>query len=785
MKKTIALLFLFSAAAHAANVVDVNVKALDGFGGDVGAVAARCRTRVGAPYDETELSRDVTALKASGEFQDVSADATRTADGVAVTFFVSRKMRYYAPLTVKGAEFFSLSKIAKEAGLKGGALYSEGDFANAAARIRAAYNKKYFHNAKVIPSVEQLPSGDGCHVTFVIDEGDRIKTRNFEFEGVDKEHVSGARSKIGDRPWWNPIGWFTDDLVSDEQLSEAVQKLGEYFRDLGYLDVEVAPPRFVAVSPGKADVVFAVTQGVRYKVGNCTITGLAVYTEEAVKASENCKLPEKGEWAGAKTLYDAARSIEITVGSGAAGLADTRVEPRPVLSADDPETVDIEFAVTEGVPVVIDNIVIDGNDYTKDKVIRREITLSPGDKMLEDHADKSKRRLENLDYFSRVRYYLRHSDKGKNADGAEYRDLVYEVEEKNTGSFMFGVGASSVDSVFLQAEVSQANFDLFAPGKYFRGAGQKGRLYAQVGPRIQSYEAAVTEPWLFDRQLELTVEAYRRQRWFDEYDVIRSGAAATISYPVKFFPSAKQAFGRFGFRLSAELVDLDDVDDGAWTYKGKAVSLREEERKYGDAFEPVLRLFWARDTRDTFHFTKSGSFSQLYVDIAPAGDNKFWKLGAVHRSYFNVWKKYDHIFSCVFRAETIDGISDDVPIYNRLFLGGPKSIRGIEYRHVSPMAEKAGGGEWTPWGGQTIFCANFEYTVPVFPGMLRIAGFTDVGSVSSREFDLSDDFAWTVGIGFRVDLIPRLPIRLDFATPIKKPDHAEKEVFSFTVGYDF
>ena len=796
MKKTIVLFMLFGAAAHAANVVDVNVKALDGFGGDVGAVAARCRTRVGSPYDEAELSRDVAALKASREFQDVSADATRTADGVAVTFFVSRKMRYHAPLTVKGAKFFSLSKIAKESGLKDGALYGEGDFAAAAAKIRAAYNKKYFHGAKVIPSIEQLPSGDGCHVTFIIDEGDRIKTRNFEFEGVDEEHVAGARSKIGDRPWWNPIGWFSDDLVTDEQLKEAVQKLGEYFRDLGYLDAEVAEPRFVAVSPGKADVVFAVTQGVRYKIGDCKITGLTVYTEQAVMdaVKNRGEMPEKGNWAGSKTLYDAARGIEIVVGSGVAGLADTRVEPRPVLSQDDPGTVDVEFAVTEGVPVVVDNIVIDGNDYTKDKVIRREITLSPGDRMLEDHADKSKRRLENLDYFSRVRYYLRHSDKGKDANGAEYRDLVYEVEEKNTGSFMFGVGASSVDSIFLQAEVSQANFDLFAPGKYFRGAGQKGRLYAQVGPRIQSYEAAVTEPWLFDRQLELTVEAYRRQRWFDEYDVIRNGAAATVSYPVKFWNPGRiwrsdaerlVTFGRFGFRLSAELVDLHDVDEGVWNYKGKAVSLREEERKYGDAFEPVARVFWARDTRDAFRFTKSGSFTQIYADLAPAGDNKFWKVGAVHRSYFNVWRKYDHIFSCVFRAETIDGISDDVPIYNRLFLGGPKSIRGIEYRHVSPMAEKAGGGEWTPWGGQTLFCANFEYTVPVFPGMLRIAGFTDVGSVSAREFDLSDDFAWTVGIGFRIDLIPRLPIRLDFATPIEKPDHAEKEVFSFTVGYDF
>ena len=137
------------------------------------------------------------------------------------------------------------------------------------------------------------------------------------------------------------------------------------------------------------------------------------------------------------------------------------------------------------------------------------------------------------------------------------------------------------------------------------------------------------------------------------------------------------------------------------------------------------------------------------------------------------------------RAETIDGFSDEVPIYNRMFLGGPKSIRGIEYRHVSPMARRGNSDDYVPWGGQSLFCMNFEYTIPVIK-MFRLAAFSDMGSVGVDEFDLdfSDTFAWTAGIGLRID-IPMFPIRLDFGVPIEKPDHAEKEVFSFTIGYDF
>ena len=425
--------------------------------------------------------------------------------------------------------------------------------------------------------------------------------------------------------------------------------------------------------------------------------------------------------------------------------------------------------------------------------------------MLEDRAEQSKRRLENLDYFSRVRYELQPTDRGKDANGAEWRDLVYEVEEKNTGNFMVGIGAGSVDSVYVYAEVQQSNFDIFAPKKFFRGGGQKGRVFVQAGPRIQSYEASVTEPHFLDRFLELTVEAYRRNRWYDDYDVIRSGGGAMLSYPAKVWnpksfwdPEADKyvSFGKFGVRLGGEFIQMDDVENDYYEYKGVTKQwLKEEDRKYGDAAEAVVRLFWSRDDRDNFRVATRGSRSQIYLDVG-AGDNEYYKIGINHRHYFSPWKDLvsgdswlkEHVFMVGLRAETIDGFgsNDYVPIYNRLFLGGPKSIRGIEYRYVSPYIRKANSrSDYIPWGGQTLFCMNFEYTVPIVK-MVRLAVFSDLGSVGEDEFDFdfSDNFAWTVGLGVRLD-IPMFPIRLDFATPIEKPDHCEEEVFSFSVGYDF
>ena len=785
MKNFLALVALFGSAAYAANVIDVKVKTLDGFGGDTSSVLTRCQTKVGSVYDEATVARDVNSLKASKEFQDISVEARREADGVEVVFYVKRKMRYQAPMVVKGNAFFSESKIVKESELKDGALYGEGDFAEAAGKVRLAYQKKHYPDAKVTPITEMLPNGDACTVTFLIDEGARLKVREYVFDGAEHADLAELRAAVGDYPWWNPVGWLSDAPATRDQLAQTAAKAKEYYANLGYLDAKVSVPERVPVEEGLCDVVYKVEEGPRYTIGSFAAQGLTRYPADVVLSKSD--LPEIGSVAGAKVLDEAAHRVAVTVGSGDSGLADTRVDIRRVPSAADPTVLDIVFKVTEGVPVVINQVKIEGNDYTKDKVIRREISLGPGDRMLEDHAEKSQKRLEGLDYFSRVRYYLKDAGKGRDANGAEWRDLVYEVEEKNTGSFMIGVGASSVDSVFVSAEVQQSNFDLFAPGKLFRGGGQKGRVYAQVGPRIQTYEVSVTEPHLFDRLLELTVEGYRRQRWFDDYDIIRTGGDASLSYPVKFWPTW-DPFGRFGVRLSGEFIEFDDVERGYWSYKGKTVSLREEERKYGDAFEPVVRLFWSRDTRDRYRLATSGARTQIFADLAPAGDNKYYRLGFNHRAYWNVWKRYNHVFMANFRAETIDGISDEVPIYNRMFLGGPKSIRGIEYRGVSPYARKLDrDGEPTrrydPWGGQTLVCANFEYTVPIVK-MLRVAAFSDVGSVSADEYDLSDDFAWTVGLGFRID-IPMFPIRLDFGTPIEKPSHADKEVFSFSVGYDF
>ena len=775
-------------AAQAAKVSSVQVKAADGDAGDVGDVAARCQVRVGDEYDPAQCARDVRALRDAGEFDDITVKAEQGHEGIEVTYWVKRKMRFQGPLVVKGCEYWNEGKIAKLSELKDGYAYGESEIAAAAGRIRREYQKKFFSDVKVKPVVEPVEGISGAvKITMEIEEGERVEIASFDFDGNEAVDAYDLRASFNQYPWWNPLGWFSDVPATPQELAEARDRVVALYRDRGFLDVDVSQPEVKTNADGKNVRVFQVVEGPCYKVGEISVTGVKAYPADVVAGAVKRIAP--GDVAGATALDEAAHEIEVFCGSGRAALADTHVTVRRLPSTEDPETLNLVFVVEEGVPVTVNNVVIRGNDYTMDKVIRREIALSPGDPMLADKAERSKRRLENLRYFERVRYYLEKVDGGEAKDGEpERRDLVYELAEKNTGNFLIGIGAGTESSVFGQIELSEANFDLFSPLR-FRGAGQKGRICVQAGPRVQTYEASVTEPWFLDRQLELTVEAYRRQRWFDDYDVIRNGIAVTLSYPVKFWPTW-EAFGRIGVSLAAEYIEYDDVDN-RYYYDPKRDDqfrmLKEEEDRNGDKVEIPLELFWRLDTRDRFMFPTQGHTVKLYGDIV-GGDHEFWRVGFNFRKYFPVWKKYGHVFQIGLRGETLDAFSgDDLALYDRLFLGGSKSIRGVDFREIAPRiyARENKKGHYTAWGGQTSWCMNMEYSVPVVK-MLRLAAFSDLGSVGEDDFDFDTDwFCWSVGVGLRLDL-EQFPIRLDFAVPVVDPDEdVDEKVFSFSIGYDF
>ena len=762
-------------------VKEVKVRVLDQFGTDASDVLSYCSVKAGSEVAQEALSKDVRSLLDTGRFGYAGVELEKVADGLNVVYVVKRRYRFQEPLAIKGSDYLSESKIRKLSELKSGDYIDDPILSVKAGKIRDEYVKKFFPNVKIAAEIQPIVGSAGsANVTFTISEGERAKVHAYLFKGNPSIPEEELRSSFGQRPWYDPRGWFSDTPVSAQDLEDARQQAEEVYQNAGFLDAKVASPAMEKIGKEKVDVVFAVTEGDVYYVESTAIRGVKLFPENEVLASSRLKANDK---AGQKSIDDAAKDVRDYYGSR--GYVDTQVRPVKETVEGKPGRMKITFDVREGELAYIRNIIIRGNNTTKDKVIRREVLVNPGEIMNEVRIEKSENRLKNLGYFGNVRHYTEQvKEPGK-------RDLVYEVEEQRTGNFMVGAGFSSVDNLVGFVEVTQSNFDILN-WPNFTGGGQKARLGLEAGSRRSTAEVSWTEPWFTDRPLALTVEAYRRMRWYDQYDETRSGASVGLSYPVPI--------GRVGVRYTLELVQMSSVDSGIWfanpdgtgdttpeTYTGTANQyFKYQDDTYGDAINSVARLYWAQDTRDQAFVPTKGYQTTVFGDFyeGALGDNELYKLGANYKEWHRMpW--YKHVLSLRGRLETVDAYGGDgeVPIYEKLFLGGPRTIRGVEYRDIGPKVFSEGGSH-APIGGQTLALATAEYTIPVFKAV-RFATFTDVGSLGKDAFDPQlSDVCVSVGVGLRID-IPGFPIRFDFAKPVKTDDeYTDESIFSFAIGFE-
>jgi len=192
-------------------------------------------------------------------------------------------------------------------------------------------------------------------------------------------------------------------------------------------------------------------------------------------------------------------------------------------------------------------------------------------------------------------------------------------------------------------------------------------------------------------------------RWYDEYDEIRTGGAVGLSYPMQEIDIfGYKLAGRVGLRYTLEQVQMDDVEKG-WGYDADGDELefgdddrwdaekgyfRWQEDKYGDNLNSIFRLYWSEDKRNHPFFPTRGYQATIFGDASEGGvgDNEFYKVGANYKHWFELpW--YKHVFSVRGRIETVDAYNGDLPVYERLFLGGPRSIRGVEYRDIGIILE--------------------------------------------------------------------------------------------------
>ncbi len=777
----LALGLVATAQAARITVADVQVRADDTFGVDpTGAVMTMCSVTKGMVAEQedvqTAIGNDVKSLMATPLYSSVEASIGLDKNGDWVVIYtVSRRPQLAEDPAINGLDG-ELSRGKAEEAVKLHRLdkVDESLASAAAMRLRAKLEEEGYVDATVTYEIRFSEAPGYAFLTFNVIPGNERSIRDYNFIGNTAfDHDTLAKS-FGWMPLYNPLSWFSDFPLTDEKLDDARAASREVYINAGYLDAEIAAVELKQIEgkrPGRVDAYFKVTEGPLYSIGTVKVSGAKTYPTDALEAAARAVITERGAIATADTLNAVKDSIELYYSSR--GYVDTYARPTMIARIDAP-IIDITYELQEGEQARIRNIEIRGNAITQDKVIRRELVIQPGELYDGRLVKRSESRIRNLNYFQDesgvTSYTIKTPNKGE-------RDLVFAVREDRTMDFNAGVAFSSVDSVFLTARVTQRNFDLFNPGNGFRGGGQRASAGAEVGSRRQTLDVSWTQPWLFDMPLSFTVNGYHRLRWYDHYDELRTGAAFTFSWkPMPIYtPFGELQLDRLGVRYTIEKIRYDDEDEGIWyTPKGDAFSFTDQE----DGVNSKLRFFWEENHRNRPFFTTKGWSSLVYADVGLGGDAKDYGFGFDFSKWWNVWE--EHVLLTRLSFDTVEAYSGEVPLFDRLFIGGGRTVRGFEFRDGGPKAYN--NGDHVAIGGQTSWCATAEYSIPLI-SVLRFAIFTDIGSAGEDFCDLGGDLLWSAGCGLRLD-IKGFPIRLDVAKPITNDDDTEEEVFTFWISVD-
>lgn len=717
-------------------------------------ILSQMRTKPGQPYSESIVEQDIKALYKTGQVQNVRIFGQAEGEGVKV-MVVLQTRSLVNEIEIEGAQRVSAQKLRKQINLKINGPLTEGELQEARQKIIDTYQAKGFTDIDVKYKVETNEEHATSRVVFTITEGTKGAISSIRFEGNTKfpDKVLRKQMKTKGKTLYSFID--KSGRLDETQLEQDINAVKEYYQDHGYIDVEVKEVRRERVKE-KLNIVVVIVEGPIYHIGKISITGTKATTPEKVRAL--MKMKEGGIYSP-KQIREDSKKIADAYGTG--GYVDLQVTPTGIPAG--AGRIDVHFQIQEGSPSFVQRINIVGNTRTKDKVIRREILIAPGDIMNSVRVETTKKRLENLGYFEKVETYP--DDTG--VPGR--KDLTIQVQEKRTGSLNFGAGFSTIDELVGFVEMTQGNFDLLN-WPTFTGAGQKFRFRIQYGSSRKDVTLSLTEPYFLDRRLSLGGEIYYREAdyYSDIYTQRNYGFSIETRKQVLPFTAAS-----LQYRL--ERVEIFDVAAGAST------AIRLEQ---GETTKSMITAGIAYDTRDNPFLTRTGRRIAFVPYVAGGflgGTEQIVGFSLEARQYFHLYKDSILLISGQFSSVDTWGDGTRVRIYDRLFLGGANDLRGFDYRDVSPRDIT---GE--PLGGQSLAAVTVEYTMPIIE-KARFAVFFDSGFVNRRPWDFNtNDYVTDVGVGLRLDL-PIGPLRIDYGIPLEKGPYKDtgSGKFNFNVGYQF
>jgi len=681
---------------------------------------------------------------------------TEEADGKIKLTYVVVEKQLVRELVFRGNSKISDSKLAKELSFKPGDHLDVLAARAGTDAIRKVYLEKGYTWAKITLDEPGLIIG---RVAYDIEEGARPKIVAVKFKNnrvlSNRQLAKAIKTKKKKFFFWSVY-------YNDEQIQKDVMKIQEVYQKRSYLDATAESKVTFSDDKQKAFLEFYISEGPSYTVESIGIAGNQFF--DAAVLREGLKLTENGLFSNDRAEFDAKK---IRGKYQEQGFVDAKVEMKRTFL--DGAKVRVEHRATEGSRFRIGQVTITGNTTTHDNVIRRvldEEKFTPGNWY---NADIARGNGEGeLEKTVRGTVYTESATiQAIPSADPNRKDALVHVTEGQTGSIILGVGVGSDSGVMGQIGLDQRNFDIsdtpeswseLITGKAFRGAGQRFRISLNPGTLQSSYMVSFTEPYLYDKPVSMEVAATAFKREWESYTEERIGAH--LGFEKRYSDDWRRGVS---FRL--ENVDVASLDSDA---------PEEVTDVKGSNLLAGARLYVGKDTTDSrFRPTKGYNFDFGYEQVG--GDHTFGILSGAQRWYYTLYEDLSELKTVLetrVRAATIVG---DAPLFEKFYAGGSTTVRGFDYRGISPRAKSNND----PIGSNWLLNGSAEVAVPLGSDVFSWLFFTDAAMIETGVPRTS------IGTGIQIQ-IPQwfgpVPMRFEIATPITKESEDDTRIFSFSVG---
>jgi outer membrane protein insertion porin family len=423
---------------------------------------------------------------------------------------------------------------------------------------------------------------------------------------------------------------------------------------------------------------------------------------------------------------------------------------------DQTRIVDLDIEIDPGRRVYVGKINVIGNTRTRDNVVRREFRFKEGELFNSKKLKRSKQRINNLGFFENVKIDTHRGDT------PGLIDVDTTVTERPTGSISFGAGFSSVDKVIFNASIAQDN--IF-------GTGRKANLSADISARRTNFNIGLTEPRVFDSDVSAGINLFNRRSNFFSFDTRSQGGGLTFG---KNFSETDWA----GLNYRYSKVKISDV-------LTPTPILKNETRNTSR-----VGFTFINDSRDNFINPSKGWRHVVRLEFAGSvlGGADFYKTGDEVTFYRKLFGKLvGAVHGAINFAEGYSG--EDLPAFERYFMGGANSLRGFTLREVGPLTATR-----DPLGGEQSLLFNVELQYPLTEGF-RVFAFYDQGNVygsggvggNTESTNLHIDLTKmrrSVGAGIRF-FSPFGPISLAMGFKLDRRAGESSDEFHFSAGNAF